>query len=146
GRSWNKLDGCLEGYQDQLLSEIYHWGSSCSDQVPNIFLLLGPSNCGKSPIAHTVANFFHEQGRLGATIFFDSRKSSSCENFFPSIIRELCRYDPAIYEKVMVGLRKNPKFKNESLLRQFDFLHAQVFSSLTMVGPTIIVVDGLDKC
>ncbi|KAF8985414.1 hypothetical protein BDQ17DRAFT_1436640 [Cyathus striatus] len=43
GRSWNKLDGCLEGTQDQLLSDIYKWGTSVRNDVPNVFLLLGGS-------------------------------------------------------------------------------------------------------
>ncbi|KAF8989254.1 hypothetical protein BDQ17DRAFT_1257028, partial [Cyathus striatus] len=146
GRSWNKLDGCLEGTQGPLLSKIYEWGTNCSDEVPNVFLLLGVSKLGKTAVSHTVANFFHEQGRLGATVFFDSNRSKSSENFFPSIIRELSAYHPAIYEKVMMGLKKNAKFLNDPPIRQFDFLESQLFSRLTMIGPIVIIVDGLEKC
>ncbi|KAF8978028.1 hypothetical protein BDQ17DRAFT_1383359 [Cyathus striatus] len=149
GRSWSKLDGCLEGTQMPLLSKIYEWGTSPSDDVPNIFLLLGTSknSSGKTAVSHTVANYFFECERLGATIFFDTKASSSSENFFLSIIRELSEYHPEIRKKVMMGMKtSNVKLVNDPLDRQFHFLVSQVLKSLTLVGPTLIIIDGLDKC
>ncbi|KAF8986256.1 hypothetical protein BDQ17DRAFT_1259763, partial [Cyathus striatus] len=145
GRSWNKLDGCIERIQEPILSKIYKWGASISNNTPNIFLLLGASKLAKTAISHTVASYFDEQGRLGATIFFDLYHSS-CQTFFPSIIQELCRYHPAIYEKVMTGLKKNAKFLHDPPEQQFNFLVTYVFESLTMIGPTLIIVDNLNKC
>ncbi|KAF9000085.1 hypothetical protein BDQ17DRAFT_689668 [Cyathus striatus] len=145
GRSWNNLEVCLEGTQEPILYKIYEWGASCGNIFPNIFLLLGVSKLGKTAISHTVASFFHKHGHLGATIFFDS-EHSSCRNFFTSIIRELISYDPAIHDKVMMGLKENPKFLNGHPNAQFDFLDSEVFKSLTIIGPMIIIVDGLDKC
>ncbi|KAF8986630.1 hypothetical protein BDQ17DRAFT_1189027, partial [Cyathus striatus] len=136
---------CIESAQEPILSKIYKWGASISDDTPNIFLLLGVSKLAKTAISHTVASYFDEQDRLGATIFFDSHHSS-CQTFFPSVIWELCRYHPAIYEKVMTGLKKNAKFLHNPPEQQFNFLVTYVFENLTMIGPTLIIVDNLNKC
>ncbi|KAF8983215.1 hypothetical protein BDQ17DRAFT_1336616 [Cyathus striatus] len=123
GKSWSELYGCLEGTHDHLLSKIYGWVTASENEVPKAFILLGPSQCGKSAIAHTVASFFHKQGLLGATIFFDSSNSNSSKNVLLSIIRELSKYDSAIYENIKKGLMRNPKIKNDGLLQQFKFLN-----------------------
>ncbi|KAF8986252.1 hypothetical protein BDQ17DRAFT_1194265, partial [Cyathus striatus] len=146
GRNWNKLDGCLKGTQEILLSKIYAWGNDFRDEVPNIFLLSGNSGTGKSAVAHTAASFFHEQKRLGATIFLDSGPSEYSRMFFPHIIRNISKYDPAINEKVRKALSRNERFCNDPPLRQFEFIDFEVFKSTTWVGPTVIIVDGFERC
>ncbi|KAF9000091.1 hypothetical protein BDQ17DRAFT_1427362 [Cyathus striatus] len=146
GISWNKSDGCLTGTQEPLLSKIYKWGNNCNDEIPNIFLLHGPSKSGKTAVSHSVADYFSQQDRLGATIFLDASHSDSGQLFFPALTRELSKYDPVVYEKVMTGLRKHNKFLNDRPLRQYDFLNDHVFSNLHMAGPTLVIIDGLDKC
>ncbi len=54
-----------------IIKEIIRWVNSLNgDDVPRIFLLSGVAGSGKSAIAHTIANLFYGQKRLGSSYCF----------------------------------------------------------------------------
>jgi hypothetical protein len=54
-----------------MIKEIIQWVNMPNgDDVPRIFLLSGVAGSGKSAIAHTIAELFHEQKRLGSSYCF----------------------------------------------------------------------------
>ena len=64
---------CLEGTSRNLIQFIIAWAAIFPDLFPGrrVVWLHGFSGSGKGTLATTVANFFREQGSLGAFIFFN---------------------------------------------------------------------------
>ncbi|KAF9000083.1 hypothetical protein BDQ17DRAFT_1327905 [Cyathus striatus] len=125
GKSWNELYGCLEGTHNLLLSEIYQWGSTCKDEVPNIFLLLGPSTCGKSAIAHTVASFSTDKVILGQQYSLTQKYSHQ------EIVQQLYIKSFNIYQVAQGFL------ENYSMIIRID-IHG--LKSLNINYPTIVAL------
>jgi len=64
--------GCLPGTREEIIGEIIEWiNSPNGDTVSRIFFLSGVAGSGKSAIAHTVAQLFDQQERLGSSYCFD---------------------------------------------------------------------------
>ena len=54
-----------------IIEEITQWVNSPNgDDAPRLFLLSGVAGSGKSAIAHTIANLFYGQKRLGSSYCF----------------------------------------------------------------------------
>jgi adenylylsulfate kinase-like enzyme len=68
---------CLEGTREGILTEIKSLTNNTGEDVPPVFWLSDTAGKGKSAIAHTIANWFHESGRLGACFCLD-RTAKRC--------------------------------------------------------------------
>src|ERR1700735_3802839 len=68
---------CLRGTRNSIINDLVQWASNSAESGAGhnsqIYVLQGPPDCGKSSIAHSVAEAFHLQNRLGAAIFLDDR-------------------------------------------------------------------------
>ncbi|KAG6327836.1 hypothetical protein ID866_11253, partial [Astraeus odoratus] len=65
-----KTKACLEGTRREILAEIVSWIDDPDENVPRIFWLYGQAGKGKSAIAHTIAMWFKNVGRLGSCFCF----------------------------------------------------------------------------
>ena len=74
---WNLGRTCLRGTRNVIINDLIQWASDCAEsgtkKRSQIYVLQGPPDCEKSSIAHSVAEAFHLQDRLGAAIFLDDR-------------------------------------------------------------------------
>ncbi|KAG2738209.1 hypothetical protein P692DRAFT_20759334, partial [Suillus brevipes Sb2] len=54
-----------------LLTEIEDWISSAEEGVPSVLWPSGPAYKGKSAVAQTITNWYHERGGLTSCFCFD---------------------------------------------------------------------------
>jgi signal recognition particle GTPase len=62
---------CLPATRHDVLSFVINWSTQPPGKTTSILWMHGLAGAGKSTIATTVANYFHDLGRLGAFLFFD---------------------------------------------------------------------------
>jgi hypothetical protein len=72
GARFNPDKGCLPGTREQIIEEITQWVNSPNGKdVHRVYFLSGVAGSGKSAIAHTIAQYFDQLGRLGSSFCFD---------------------------------------------------------------------------
>jgi hypothetical protein len=103
---------CTKNTRIEILDTIHTWFSGESpatsktlrtDGNPHgpIFWLYGVAGTGKSTIAQTVADYYHQTNQLGAS-FFCSRSDADCSNIaliFPTIAHQLCSLSSVFKEQ-----------------------------------------------
>ncbi|KAG2344799.1 hypothetical protein BDR05DRAFT_881426, partial [Suillus weaverae] len=92
GAGLNPGKQCLPGTRIEILIKITDWANSTKDDAQPVLWLSGPVGKGKSAIAHTLANWFNNVGRLGSCYCFDRRH----EKIFSTIARDLADRDPGV--------------------------------------------------
>ncbi|KAF9564060.1 hypothetical protein CPC08DRAFT_816220 [Agrocybe pediades] len=153
---WDSGRTCLRGTRQKLIDEIVQWVSSSGsvDQksVKHIYVLAGPPGCGKSTVAHTIAEAFHEQKRLAASLFLQGHSGPiNSQTVSSSIIYQLAGYNPVIKARIAEALKSDPSLTTADIGQQFRHLLVSVINSggtkdeaaLAMIGPTLIILDGL---
>jgi NACHT domain len=114
-----------------------------------IYVLQGPKGCGKSSIAHSVAQAFHLQNRLGAAIFLDERtegKVIGSQILSITIASQLAAYDQNIREAIAAKIKADASLATEAdVERQFRDLIVSATKGLALIGPICIIIDGLQK-
>src|ERR1700734_1365084 len=100
---WARSRTCLHGTRNAIINDLIQWASDCAEpgtgKKSQIYVLQGPPICGKSSIAHSVAEAFHLQDRLGVAIFLDDRaegKIVGSQNLSTTIASQLADYDENI--------------------------------------------------
>ncbi|KAF9548859.1 hypothetical protein CPC08DRAFT_342949 [Agrocybe pediades] len=156
---WNSRRTCLRGTRQDLIDEILEWTSSSSsiEQTPakQIYVLAGPPGCGKSTIAHTIAQTFHEQKRLAASLFLQglSGPAVNSQTVSSSIIHQIAGYNTDIKARIAETLKSDPSLADADIGQQFRHLLVGSINSrgseeeppLAMIGPALIVLDGLHE-
>ena len=149
---------CTEGTREEILKDIIAWADAVSADSPRVFWLTGQAGFGKTTIAYTIAQYFHElekkkhTGRhtvLGGT-FFCSRQFEETRrqiHIIPTLVYQLARksrsFAHALYEldkfdsadkltEQMVDLFVGPWQKGEPQRH-------------TELPPYLIIVDALDE-
>ncbi|KDR66522.1 hypothetical protein GALMADRAFT_216918 [Galerina marginata CBS 339.88] len=141
---WDLGRTCLRGTRDIIIDEVVHWASD--SERSRVYLLFGSPGCGKSAIAHTIAHTFHQQGRLGAGVFLDSRcvdREANSQTITNTVAFQLASYDPRIGERMAEKLSSGNLLASADTERQFPELIISAIEDLAMVGPTVIIIDGL---
>ncbi|KAG2091228.1 uncharacterized protein F5147DRAFT_586425, partial [Suillus discolor] len=74
-----------------LLKDIQSWISSTEEGAPRILWLSGTAGKGKSAVAHTIANWYIENGGLGSFFYFDRTRQVDRrqDKIFTTIARDL---------------------------------------------------------
>jgi hypothetical protein len=150
--SWDPLRMCIPGTNVSLIDEVVRWipGATSTSQGPadRIYLLLGRPRCGKSAVSHTIAQRMHEEGRLGSAIFLarNVEGRNSAKKIFSTMARDLAAFDDKIKEGISQAIDKNPSLPTAALERQFQGLIVGPTHNLTIIGPVLLILDGLDEC
>ena len=143
--SWDPQSACLPGSQKAILNEITRWAISRDPEAP-IFLLVGPPGCGKTRIANSTAVTFDNGGRLGASVFLDRdiAEHKNPTKIFSSIARELAAFDDQLKFRISRAVSLRPGLGTAVLERQLQGLIIEPLHDLTIIGPILIIIDGLD--
>jgi hypothetical protein len=149
---WDPLRTCLPGTNVSVIDEIIHWlpGTTSTSQVHSerIYLLLGRARCGKSAVSHTIAQKLREEERLGSAIFLarNVEGRNSAQAVFSTMASDLAAFDEKIKEGISQAINKDPGLPTASLERQFQGLIVGPTRNLTIIGPVLLILDGLDEC
>ncbi|KAK2467649.1 hypothetical protein APHAL10511_000504 [Amanita phalloides] len=143
--SWDPQGVCLPGSQKVILDEIARWAISRAPEAP-IFLLTGPAGCGKTCIANSIAVTFDNGRRLGASVFLDRSidEHMNPSRIFSSIARELAAFDDKLKLRISKAISHQPSLSTAVLERQLQGLIVEPLSGLTIIGPILVIIDGLD--
>ncbi|KAE8152279.1 hypothetical protein BDV25DRAFT_73657 [Aspergillus avenaceus] len=141
---------CHAGTRRDILMNVQNWAEK--DDSPEIFWLGGVVGTGKSTIARTVAQHFHDKNTLGASFFFSrtERARSETGGLFPTISLDLCNRLPRLARPLRQVLQKNSDIAEKPLAEQWQQLIVEPLSQLSndLTTPLLIVtvVDALDEC
>jgi hypothetical protein len=141
--------GCLPGTRKEIIDEITQWiNSPNGDAVPRIFFLSGVAGSGKSAIAHTIAQLFDQQGRLGSSYCFDcaDQVNRRPSNLLSTIALDIADLD--LQWKTSLGRIVKGKRSLRTTLsttEQFHNFFVEPAKALTIVGPILVVIDALDE-
>ena len=112
-------------------------------------VLFGQAGTGKSSIAHEIARLFNKMNRLSSSFIFLRREQSVREAYhlFTTLARDLADRYPEF--KIALG----KVVKDNTALRVgtrdyhtlFESLILESLKDLHIVGPILIVIDGLDE-
>jgi len=140
--------GCLPGTREKVIAEIWDWVNQDSDDTPRIYFLNDVAGSGKSAIAHEIARRFDKLKRLGSSYCFDRghQVERSPSNVFSTIARGLADLDPERKASLLDVIRENRELRTTFVpSEQFKRFILDPAQGLTTVGPTVIVIDGLDE-
>ena len=118
------------------------------DDVPRMFLLSGVAGSGKSAIAHTIANLFYKQKRLGSSYCFARADQANRRpnNLLSTIALDIADVDEhwkISLDNIVKGDRSLRT--TGSVTEQFKKFILEPAKTLTTVGPILIVIDALDE-
>ena len=156
--SWNLGRTCLRGTRNVIINDLIQWASDCADsgtkKRSQIYVLQGPPDCVKSSIAHSVAEAFHLQDRLGAAIFLDDRAAIRAnaegtiigsQRISTTIASQLASYDKNIEAAIAAKIEIDNSLAEADIARQFPGLIVSATEGLSLIGPICIIVDGLEN-
>ena len=140
---------CFPGTRTDLLKEIMVWADGLDERC--IFWLNGLAGTGKSTIARTIAQKYHERHRLGASFFFSrgSGDISHAGKFFASIAKQLASISPSLRQYICEAILEHSDISSRSLRDQWHQLILHPLSRIddrSFQAPLILVVDALDEC
>ena len=139
---------CLPDTRVDLLREIYNWADRQDER--SIFWLNGLAGTGKSTIARTVARYYFDKKRLGASFFFSRGGGdvSRASKFVTSIAVQLATSIPALRQYVSDAVIERSDIASRSLHDQWRELVLRPLSKLDSNGCRslyVVVVDALDE-
>ena len=141
---------CLPDTRTDILKELRAWGDGCHDQF--IFWLNGMAGTGKSTIARTIANEFHNNDRLGASFFFSRGQGDlgRAAKFFTTLAFQLTKTLPEVKRYICEAIEKHPDISQQALSDQWKHLIFQPLQSLdglqVQCRSLLLVIDALDEC
>ena len=132
-----------------IIEEITQWVNSPNgDDAPRLFLLSGVAGSGKSAIAHTIANLFYGQKRLGSSYCFARADQANRrpDNLLSTIALDIADVD-GHWKKSLADIVKGDRSLRTtiSVTEQFKKFILEPAMALTTVGPILVVIDGLDE-
>ncbi|PPQ72263.1 hypothetical protein CVT25_000213, partial [Psilocybe cyanescens] len=150
---WDSEKICFRGTRENTINSIIRWASGNlvdTASSSRVCILSGPIASGKSTIAHTISKMFHEQSRLGAAIFLhDQVADANSKRISSSIVHQLAGYDTSLHSRIAAKIKADQSLTWADARRQFHALVVETTyeadSKLLMIGPVLIVIDGLDR-
>lgn len=141
---------CLANTRVELQHQIKEWARDKNGKP--IFWLNGMAGTGKSTIARTVAQFFANEGQLGASFFFKKGEGdrSNASRFFTTIAMDLMAHMPGLISSISKAIDADPTISEKALKDQFEKLILQPLLAIRQASPKglglVIVIDALDEC
>ena len=137
---------CMAGTRETLLNQIMAWAANESD-TSNVYWIHGLPGIGKTSLAHSICEKFHNTQRLAGAFFCQRYDANMSEisNILPTLISKLAEKFPPFRNIVTNRLRRDSDLTSKSMKDSLflDFIcnlprhprHALVF-----------VIDALDEC
>lgn len=138
------------GTRAAILSELVEWVKA-ADQPLRVRLLHGCAGIGKTAIAHALCQQLSND-YLGASFFFDrgSEEHRTPSNVFPTIAYQLAHSRAAFLQPIADAVEKHRRSSQvQNMVRQAEDLIINPLKeliNLTLVGPALIVMDGVHEC
>jgi WD40 repeat protein len=148
GAGLNTSKLCLEGTREGILTDIKSWINDTGENVPPVLWLSGTAGKGKSAIAHTIAKWFHESGRLGACFCFDRTAHRRHEKIVTTIARDLADGNIILRREIAHVVHNDNELRHtQDLSRQWQkfIVKPTGKASPTITQPILIVIDALDE-
>ncbi|KAG6326487.1 hypothetical protein ID866_12602, partial [Astraeus odoratus] len=141
---------CPDGTRTEILEEIIRWIYDEDANAPRILWLYGQAGRGKSTIAHTIALWFKEVGRLGSCFCFsrDRQAEHLEQKLFTTIARDMGIHHPALRRAVVDAITADDSLKTTpDVMQQWKKLISEPVSKVAgkVVGKVVIVIDALDE-
>ncbi|KAG6332621.1 hypothetical protein ID866_6466 [Astraeus odoratus] len=144
-----KTKACLDGTRSEVLAEIMRWFEDPSVNAPRILWLHGQAGKGKSAIAHTIAMWFKNTGRLASCFCFArDRQAERLElKMFRTIARDMATYDPLLRRAVADAVAADNSLKATSDVTQQweDLILGPVSRVSGGLVSKLVVIDALDE-
>jgi hypothetical protein len=146
-----RMPKCLKKTRAELLFDIESWVQDPGGT--QFFWLQGIAGTGKSTIARTVANSFHDHQILGASFFFKRghAQRGNADLFFATIAIQLAQLIPGMDAAVAQALENEVGGYRKGMHAQFRDLVSNPLKA-TSLSPQasrldlVIVVDAMDEC
>ncbi|KDQ50197.1 hypothetical protein JAAARDRAFT_142321, partial [Jaapia argillacea MUCL 33604] len=139
---------CLPETRVALLDSIETWALK-SDLTKSLMWLYGVAGCGKSSIAHSVAQKFQSKGHLAATFFCSRSEESRAKpmKIIPTLAWQLAKIHQGFRQAVISYLMQNDiptaiQFQFENLLK----VPLSKMTEQPVNRGYVIVIDALDEC
>ncbi|TFK70794.1 hypothetical protein BDN72DRAFT_896133 [Pluteus cervinus] len=144
--TWRRIPKKFTRKQEEIFDALTLWAQNPKDRLVSIFI--GESSEEASLVAHKLCERFFDKARLGSGVSFPDKTGNSCKFLISTIAKELAALHRTFAELITDILAKSPSLPTNSAHfdRQFEDLLLQPLQSLTVVGPVLIVIDGLDRC
>ncbi|TFK70808.1 hypothetical protein BDN72DRAFT_896143 [Pluteus cervinus] len=151
---------------DLILDGLTIWAQKLDKRTLSLLVPRSQDGRDASLIAHQLSERFYHQSRLGCSIilsdYFQTANSSQsstnsklgsairgfdcrCRHLVSTIARDLAALHPAFAEHIALSLARTPKLATAQMERQFEELFLRPLQELTLMGPILIVIDGLDE-
>ena len=151
GASWDISRTRVPGTCERIISDALDFLSAPHPSA-RILLLTGVAGCGKSAIAHTVAQNCHEREKnlvLLTSFFFSSGAvgRSNPEMLFSTVARDLTSQHPSLKSAINNVIALKPAVVNMSISNQFAelILGPAVSCAHHLPGCLVIVIDAFDE-
>ena len=132
-----------------MIKEIIQWVNRPNgDDVPRVFLLSGVAGSGKSAVAHSIANLFYGQQRLGSSYCFDRADQANRrpDNLLSTIALDIANIDQHWKTSLDNIVKEDRSLRTtNSVTQQFEQFILEPAKALTTVGPILVVIDALDE-
>lgn len=146
-----RMPRCLKSTRVELLSDIKQWVQDSNSA--QFFWLQGVAGTGKSTIARTIANIFHDHQILGASFFFKRghAERGSADLFFATIAIQLAQKIPGMDCAIAQLLENEVGVYRKGIHTQFRDLILNPLRTSSQLRQTsrleiVILVDALDEC
>ncbi|KAJ5998597.1 hypothetical protein N7451_006407 [Penicillium sp. IBT 35674x] len=139
---------CLPNTRVEILEQISQRAESSESKF--MFWLCGMAGTGKSTIARTMAQYFEDNGHLGARFFFKKGEidRGNARRFISTLAKQLIVQVPQLAPIVLKAIEVDPKISERSLVTQFENLLTKPLQETRLDSSTtlVIVIDALDEC
>ncbi|KAL8349140.1 hypothetical protein RB601_002033 [Gaeumannomyces tritici] len=141
---------CLPTTRTDLLHGIQQWADDRTDDRC-IYWLSGMAGTGKSTVARTIANIYHDQGELGASFFFSKGggEVGNADRLFTTLARQLAASAASARRYISEAVSQQPDIAQRSLRYQWETLIRGPLSKLSSYPAPrkiVMVIDALDEC
>ncbi|GJJ11212.1 hypothetical protein Clacol_005444 [Clathrus columnatus] len=144
GSGFKPEESSLPETHQTIIDNICGWIIGLDDK--QVCLLISSAGSGKTAVANTITQLFEVQQWLGSFVSFRQAKIKAEELLFCTVARDLTDinkdFREALVKLISSGLWATT---STSMDIQFKRLIVDPLKHLDIIGPIIIVIDGLDK-
>ncbi|KAG8786281.1 hypothetical protein FRC12_016753 [Ceratobasidium sp. 428] len=147
--SFDPNRSCLEGTRVEIIEDIKYWALS-SEHSP-LFWLYALAGCGKSSVATSIAQLWHDTGALAGSFFCkrDSPHLREPKKIVSHLAALLGLKYPAYGTKLVNALRREPELAHSAARTVFKGLIVELLQSMSVdtqpEGTLAVVVDAIDE-